>query len=263
MSSVLNHRLYEGPADAVPLVVLHGLLGELDNWHTFARSQSERRTVLAADLRNHGKSPHVSGMAYRDMAADVVALLDRLDMPSCHLMGHSMGGKVAMMLALQQPARVRRLVVVDIAPKAYPPRHQALLQAMLALPLVSLTSRREADAWLEPIVRHPLERGFLLKNLGRQADGQFYWQCNLPEIARYYLSISGFPAIDTVFSDPVQFIRGGQSDYVADTDMPLIRKHFPNATLVTLEAAGHLPHVQTPAAFASQINAFLNGPTPV
>lgn len=176
-----------------PLVVLHGLLGSLDNWQTFARGQTTQRAVLAMDLRNHGASPHLEGMSYRQMGADVVEVLDALGIPRCDLMGHSMGGKVAMTLALQHPERVKRLLVVDIAPKAYPPRHQALLQAMSTLPLTTLTSRKQADEWLSSTVKHPFERGFLLKNLGRHTDGSFFWQCNLPEIAKQYLKISGFP----------------------------------------------------------------------
>jgi len=254
---VLNYRLLgELSSNAVPLVVLHGLLGSLDNWQTFARGQAGKRTVLAIDCRNHGDSP-LEGMSYRQMVDDVVAVLDTLAIPECYLMGHSMGGKVAMTLALQHPNRVHRLLVVDIAPKAYPPRHQALLHAMVGMPLAELRSRKQADEWLSITVKHPFERGFLLKNLGRKTDGQFFWQCNLPEIARHYLKISGFPATDAVYPAPTLFIRGGQSDYVADTDLPMIRQAFPAAELVTVAAAGHLPHVQTPTEFTALVEDFL------
>jgi esterase len=252
-----NYRLYGALGDAPPLLVLHGLLGALDNWHTFAQGQAGKRTVLAADLRNHGHSPHQAGMSYREMAGDIIALLDSLQISTCDLMGHSMGGKVAMWLALQHPAMIRRLVVVDIAPKAYPPRHQALLEAMVRMPLETFTSRKQADAWLSPTVKHPFERGFLLKNLARATDGHFYWQCNLPEIVRHYLKISGFPAITSAFHAPTLFIRGGQSDYVADTDLPLIRQAFPAAQWVTVQAAGHLPHVQAPTEFTALVDGFL------
>jgi esterase len=254
---MLNHRLYGESDGSTPLVVLHGLLGSLENWHTFARGQAGKRTVLAIDLRNHGNSPHVEGMSYREMLADIIEVLETLASPQIDLMGHSMGGKVAMALALQEPARIQRLLVVDIAPKAYPPRHQALLQAMVTMPLSELGSRKQADEWLASTVKHPFERGFLLKNLGRNTDGTFYWQCNLHEIARHYLKISGFPATDRQFSHPTLFIRGGQSDYVADTDLPLIQDYFPAATLVTVDTAGHLPHVQTPVEFSALVDNFL------
>jgi esterase len=254
---MLNYRLY-GEPDNNPLVVLHGLLGSLDNWHTFAKGQEGKRSVVAIDLRNHGGSPHVEGMTYRDMAADVVDVLAALGVPTCDLMGHSMGGKVAMVLALHHPALIRRLLVVDIAPKAYPPRHQALLQAMASMPLAEFSSRKQADEWLAATVKHPFERGFLLKNLGRAADGTFYWQCNLADIARHYLKISGFPVTDLVSPVPALFIDGGQSDYVQDTDLPLIRQYFPAAKRGTVGAAGHLPHVQTPTEFTALVEGFLN-----
>ncbi|EIJ34331.1 alpha/beta fold hydrolase [Thiothrix nivea] len=255
---MLNHQ-FHGEADGrPPLVVLHGLLGSLDNWNTFARSQTGKRSVLAVDLRNHGGSPHVEGMSYRQMADDLLELLDALAIARFDLMGHSMGGKAAMTLALQQPDLIQRLLVVDIAPKTYPPRHQALLQAMLTMPLAELGSRKQADEWLAPTVKHPFERGFLLKNLGRNRAGRFYWQCNLPEIARHYLKISGFPASDVQCAAPALFIHGGQSDYVAETDRQLIRQHFPAAELAVIEAAGHLPHVQTPAEFITLVESFLD-----
>jgi len=255
---VLNYRLLGELSSTPPLVVLHGLLGSLDNWHTFARGQAGKRTVLALDLRNHGDSPHVEGMSYRQMVEDVLDVLNALAIPRCDLIGHSMGGKVAMCLALQQPTLIEHLLVVDIAPKAYAPRHQALLQAMVGMPLAELTSRKQADEWLSATVKHPFERGFLLKNLGRSAEAGFYWQCNLLEIARHYLKIAGFPASDTVCPAPTLFIRGGQSDYVQDEDLALILRAFPAAELVTIEAAGHLPHVQTTAEFTALVDAFLN-----
>lgn len=255
---MLNYRLHGDLNGQPPLVVLHGLLGSLENWATFARGQSGKRTVLAIDLRNHGGSPHVDGMSYRDMVADVVEVLNSLDIESCDLMGHSMGGKVAMALVLQHAAMIRHLLVVDIAPKAYPPRHQALLQAMTSMPLTELKSRKQADDWLAPTVKHPFERGFLLKNLGRNTGGDFYWQCNLHEIARHYLKISSFPPVDGIFTAAALFIRGGQSDYVADENLALIHQHFPQAELATIESAGHLPHVQTPAEFTTLVEGFLD-----
>lgn len=254
---MLNYRLYGELTAETPLVVLHGLLGSLDNWATFARGQTGKRTVLVMDLRNHGDSPHVDGMSYREMVEDLIEVLDALGIHACDLMGHSMGGKVAMQLALQHPAMIHRLLVVDIAPKAYPPRHQALLQAMVSMPLAAMKSRKQADEWLAPTVKHPFERGFLLKNLNRNTDGSFRWQCNLHEIAKHYLKISGFPASDAVCGAPALFIDGGQSDYVQDEDLPLIRQYFPEALRVTVDAAGHLPHVQMPAEFTQLVEDFL------
>ena len=259
-ASLLNHRIFGDlpNSSTPPLVVLHGLLGSLENWYTFARNQeAQQRAIIAIDLRNHGASPHREGMTYREMADDVLAVLDALNIKSCQLMGHSMGGKVAMVLALLYPAMVERLIVVDIAPKAYTPRHQALIQAMLSMPLAEIQNRKQADAWLAPTIKHPFERGFLLKNLGRNAEGRFYWQCNLAEIARQYLKVTSFPQLAQQFTHPTLFIRGGQSDYVQVDDMDLIQSLFPQAQLATIDSAGHLPHVQTPTEFTTLVNDFL------
>ena len=253
---MLNYRVF-GDLQQKPLVVLHGLLGSLENWYTFARNQETQRGILAIDLRNHGHSPHVEDMSYRDMANDVIEVLDSLYIRECDLMGHSMGGKVAMHLALNFTAQFSHLIVVDIAPKTYPPRHQALLQAMLNMPLADLSSRKQADEWLAPTVKHPFERGFLLKNLARHSDGHFYWQCNLPEIVKHYLKISSFPPAPAQTDLPTLFIKGGQSDYIGEEDLSLIANYFSNAQLEVIPAAGHLPHVQTPEAFTQLVTQFL------
>lgn len=258
-NALLNYRIFgdlqQNPHP--PLVVLHGLLGSLENWYTFARSQESKRAVIAIDLRNHGNSPHVTGMTYREMADDIVTVLDALHLTQCQLIGHSMGGKVAMTLALCYPALVERLVVVDIAPKVYPPRHQALIQSMVTMPLHELQSRKQADEWLSNSVKQAFERGFLLKNLGRSSNGAFYWQCHLQEIARNYLKITSFPSLSSTFNAPSLFIRGAQSDYVQDADVDTIHRYFPYAQLQTIAAAGHLPHVQTPTEFTALVEDFL------
>jgi esterase len=253
---MLNYRVF-GDLQQKPLVVLHGLLGSLENWYTFARNQETQRGILAIDLRNHGHSPHVEGMSFREMANDVIEVLDSLYIRECDLMGHSMGGKVAMQLALHYPAQFLHLIVVDIAPKSYPPRHQALLQAMLSMPLAELSSRKQADEWLAPTVKQPFERGFLLKNLARHSDGHFYWQCNLSEIVKHYLKISSFPQQHTQSDLPTLFIKGGQSDYISEEDLSLISAYFANAQLEVIPTAGHLPHVQTPEPFTQLVTQFL------
>lgn len=162
-----------------------------------------------------------------------------------------------MQLALYYPEQFAHLIVVDIAPKTYPPRHQALLQAMLTMPLAQLRSRKQADEWLAPTVKHPFERGFLLKNLARHSDGHFYWQCNLPEIVKHYLKISSFPQQNAQTALPTLFIKGGQSDYIAEEDINLMQAYFANAQLEVIPSAGHLPHVQTPEQFSQLVAQFL------
>ena len=256
---MLNYRIY-GDADNLqrPLVVLHGLLGSLDNWHTFATKQQSGRSIIAMDMRNHGASPHVEGMNYRLMVQDVLAVVDRLQLSKFDLMGHSMGGKAAIWLALYYPERLNKLIIVDIAPVTYPPRHQAILQAMLSMPLASFKSRKEADAWLAPTIKQPFERAFLLKNLKWDDNGKFTWQCNLPEIAKHYLSITAFNETERRYQGETLFIGGGQSDYLQPERWQVAQTYFPAARLAMIADAGHLPHVQTPDIFTEHVNTMLN-----
>ena len=242
---MLNYRIY-GDLDSgiTPLVVMHGLLGEMDNWRTFARKQQNEHPIIAIDMRNHGESPHVEGMSYPLMTDDVLKVLDALGLETVNLMGHSMGGKVAMWLALHQPARITKLIIVDIAPVDYPPRHQAILQAMLTMPLAGFKTRREADKWLAPTVKHPYERAFLLKNLAWDENRTFIWQCNLPEIGRNYLTLTAFPQTELTYNKSALFIRGGKSDYLTDENRLIAQQLFPQARLVNIAEAGHLPHVE-------------------
>ena len=256
---MLNYRIY-GDADNLqhPLLVLHGLLGSLDNWHTFASKQQTERSIIAIDMRNHGGSPHVEGMNYRLMVQDVLAVANHLQLDQFDLMGHSMGGKASIWLALEHPERLKKLIVVDIAPVNYPPRHQAIIQAMLTMPLASFKSRKEADQWLAPTIKQPFERAFLLKNLKWDENGKFTWQCNLSEIARHYLSITAFHETDLRYHGPTLFIGGGQSDYLQPERWQIAQTYFPHAHLAVIEEAGHLPHVQTPDIFTEHVNNMLN-----
>jgi esterase len=198
-------------------------------------------------------------MSYREMTADIITLLNDLNIAQCDLIGHSMGGKVAMTLALHYSQRVRCLVVVDIAPKAYSPKHQAILYAMLSLPLKTIKQRKQAEQWLSSAVSSPVERGFLLKNLKRNATGLgFYWQCYLSEIAKNYLKISSFHLDKQQrYTAPTLFIKGGQSDYIQTQDHTLIQQHFPNSEIQCLEQAGHLPHVEDSQGFYRLLSKFL------
>ncbi len=260
MSILLNYRIYQHETqhnDPTPVIMLHGLLGSLDNWNSQAKKLLPQRRVISIDLRNHGHSPHVKGMSYREMTADIIALLDDLNIAHCDLMGHSMGGKVAMSLALRYPQRVRCLVVVDIAPKAYSPKHQAILYAMLSLPFKTIKQRKQAEQWLSSVVSNPVERSFLLKNLKRNATG-FYWQCHLSEIAKNYLKISSFHlGKQQRYTAPTLFIKGGQSDYIQAQDYALIQQCFPNSKIQCLEQAGHLPHVEDTQGFYHLLAEFL------
>ena len=249
---------YQAYGDGFPLLILHGLLGASGNWHTLSRTRFGRhfRTV-AVDQRNHGRSPHSSVFDYAVMAEDVADLMAQRGLDAAHLLGHSMGGKTAMRAALDHPDKVEKLVVVDIAPKAYPPHHEPIFAALRGLDLSAHESRASIDAALaERIASRPV-RQFLLKNLSHDGAGSYAWQMNLEGIYAGYEAISGAVESETVFEGPVLFIRGANSDYVADEDLEAIQKNFPQARLETIEGAGHWIHADRPEAFADAVLDFL------
>jgi len=241
-----------------PLIILHGLLGSKDNWRSQARKLAHDRPVITVDLRNHGDSPHIKGMSYRDMYEDVIRLAKHLQIETFYLLGHSMGGKVAMQLALAHPELVARLIVVDIAPKPYPLWHQKTLQGVMSAPVNKMQTRQEIDEYLKPWIEDAAERAFMLKNLTRSADGKgFNWRCNLEEISRGYLKIAGFSTALQTYPNQSLFIRGQNSHYINDSDIPLIKTLFPKADIITLSGSGHLPHIQQADAFFHHIQHFL------
>jgi esterase len=264
-TSLLNYQIYNERDDQnsnhPPIIFLHGMLGDAKNWKSQAKRFSEDYQVITVDLRNHGDSPHLKGMSYRQMADDVLTLLDHLGLSSVVLSGHSMGGKVAMYLALNNLERVAKLVVVDIAPVNYPLWHQSLLRALLTLPVETISRRQQADEYLAESIPDLFERAFLLKNLVRvnQPDNQqlYKWKCNLDEIVRNYLNISRFPKLECQFEGEVLFVKGGNSDYITDEYKSEIASYFPHATIRSIANAGHLPHVQQADRFYQLMNDFI------
>ena len=243
-----------------PLLILHGLFGSARNWRSMARRLAPAYDVLTVDLRNHGDSPHADAMSYLAMAEDVAALIETETSAPVTLLGHSMGGKVAMTLALRQPALLERLVIVDIAPMAYTDRFGHLVAALRALPLETLKRRGDADALLAESVGDAALRAFLLHNLVDDGSGGWRWQCNLPAIAAALPAIVGNvdAAQSARFDGPCQLIRGGRSDSVPPEIEGEIRRRFPAAVIDTLASAGHWPHAEQPEAFHATLSAFLD-----
>ena len=239
-----------------PVFILHGLFGSLENWSTQARTLSENFFVLAVDLRNHGRSPHRLEMGYPNMASDVVQLMDQLNIDSAHIIGHSMGGKTAMQLALDYPQRVDKLVVVDIAPRQYPPHHSEIFEALGSLDLAELASRTDADRQIAEAVPEPAIRSFLLKNLQRTDHG-FSWKMNLAVLREDYDSIAAAITADTPFPGETVFIKGGDSNYIAAADKTGIEQLFPKARGKIIQNAGHWPHVEKADTFARIVHNFL------
>jgi pimeloyl-ACP methyl ester carboxylesterase len=243
----------QGPA----VILLHGLFGSSDNWQTVAARLAGRFHVFAPDQRNHGQSPHSAEMNYPLMAADVDELCAARGLAGASVIGHSMGGKTAMQLALQFPGRVQKLVVADIAPRAYAPAHEPIFAALLALDLSKYQTRSEMEAVLAPEIPNLALRRFLLKNVGRTPAGGGCWKMNLAGLADNYGRLREPIAGPGPFAGPVLFIRGEKSKYILPEDEPMIRQWFPAAELVTIPAAGHWVHADQPEEFMRRLTDFL------
>ncbi len=243
----------EGP----PLIVLHGLLGSLDNWQPLARRFAGQFRVFAVDLRNHGQSPHHDDVSYEAMAADLDEFMRTHGLSQAHLLGHSMGGKVAMQFALRHPDQVGKLVVVDVSPRAYPPRHARTLAALLALDLHSFERREQLDAELAKSVDDIEVRQFLLKNVGREAHGGFRWKSNIRGLWENYERLTVAVTGEKPCPRPALFLRGEKSDFVPEADQSLILGLFPGAEFCTIAGAGHWTHADQPAAVGAAVMNFL------
>lgn len=241
-----------------PLIVLHGLFGSLTNWHTLNKRFGAHYEVFAVDQRNHGSSPHSDQMSYALLADDLRELIDRFDLPRVHLLGHSMGGKTAMQTALRYPDRVASLIVVDIAPRAYPPHHDDIFAALRGLDLPSYRSRAELDAAIAPQIPDRTTRQFLLTNVTRGDDGIFRWRINLEGLFRDYDAVVAAITGPGTFDGPTLFVRGERSEYIGDDDEAAIRALFPRASIETVPGAGHWVHAEAPDAFADLALRFLD-----
>ncbi len=240
-----------------PLIILHGVFGSSDNWKTLANHLMSTFEVYLVDQRNHGLSPHSDDFNYQVMTDDLKELLDDEQIEKYSLLGHSMGGKTAMNFAIQYPEKIIKLIIVDIAPKRYPPRHQNILKGVHSLTLHEINTRKEADDLLSVTINNAGIRQFILKNLSRNPEGLFYWKINWKAIEDNIQAIGAPLLSHAVFSGKVMFIRGAQSDYILNEDEPLLKKHFPNAVLITIKKAGHWVHAEQPAQLLALIKQFI------
>ena len=252
MNSLFYREL--GEENTQTLVILHGLFGSSDNWLTLGKRFAEHYHVYLVDQRNHGRSPHSDTFTYQAMANDLKAFLQEHDIRNPYIIGHSMGGKVAMLFALQNPEPWEKLMVVDIAPRPYPVHHGKILEGLESVDLPNLKSRRDADQQLSEFEPSLGVRQFLLKNLYRSDEG-FAWRINLPVIARDIEKVSeeieGQPV-----AKPAQFVRGLKSHYISDEDKTPIRGLFPEATFIDFPEAGHWVHAENPNRFYEVVRGF-------
>lgn len=240
-------------------MILHGLLGSARNWQGIARALADKYHIITPDLRNHGQSPHTDTMTYHEMAEDVIKIADTLSLNELILIGHSMGGKVAMTAALTQPERFSALAIIDIAPVDYQHDFNILIDAMTSLDLTKLKTRAQAEAALSKKIDDVGVIQLLLQNLVRLGD-HFEWRVNLESIKSNLNLIGQFP--DSLKSSscrlPSLFLGGSESDYLRSIYNTAIYDYFPAAEISMIDGAGHWPHAEKPAEFLKQIKTFIN-----
>lgn len=251
----LNFKQYSDSGE--PLLIMHGLFGSLGNWSGQSRQFAKDFSVYGLDLRNHGSSPHSDAMNYTVMAQDVVEFMDDHDIERCHLLGHSMGGKTAMQVALSAPQRVDRLVVADIAPVHYKGQHDSIMEGLEAIDLSRISSRNEADDVLAKYESDELVRQFLLTNLVRDSDGGYSWRINLPVLKSNYDRLREAPASTGPFEGPTLFVKGALSNYITEKHRDAILTRFPNASTKVIMHTGHWLHAEKPQTFYRIVRGFL------
>ncbi|MGI1660827.1 alpha/beta fold hydrolase [Palleronia sp. KMU-117] len=244
-----------GTAGGPPLIIGHGLFGSGRNWGAIARRLSDTRHVVTVDMRNHGASPWTEQHGYPDMAADLADLIDGLSSGAADVLGHSMGGKAAMQLALTAPDKVRKLVVADIAPVAYGHSQQRMIDAMRSVDLSRVEKRSDADAQLARAIDEPGVRAFLLQSLDVPARA---WRLNLDTLEAEMPKILGWPGTPGTFEGPTLFLTGAESDYVRPEHRGPIRVQFPKARFAKIPGAGHWLHADHPREFEAAVRAFLD-----
>ncbi len=243
-----------------PLLVLHGLFGHQGNWGLHCKALAERYRVIGVDLRNHGESPHAPELDYQAMAEDVRLLIETRGLGACTVLGHSMGGKVAMQLALSYPALVKRLIIVDIAPVAYQsmgPGHHRVIEGMMTLDLTTAVKRADAEAHLAKHIEDEATLKFIMTNLARAEGGGLRWKLNVAAIKEQYDRLREKPEGDAPFDKPVLFVKGSESGYIGAEHEQEILALFPQASVKIVMEAGHWVHADKPQAFQKIVFDFL------
>ncbi|ELR70727.1 Putative esterase/lipase ybfF [Fulvivirga imtechensis AK7] len=243
-----------------PLIILHGLFGSSDNWMSIARELESDYKIYLVDQRNHGQSANNEEFSYTAMADDLNEFINEHGIEKPYILGHSMGGKTAMKFAITHADMWKKLIVVDIAPKAYPVRHDTILEGLKSIDVTNLKSRGDADRQLANYVSDLGTRQFLLKNLSRKSDGGFEWKINLPVIDKNIEAMGEGIEDRLAIEREVLFIRGEKSDYIQDKDNILIVQLFPNSEVKTVKNAGHWVHAEQPEVLIGMVREFLGSP---
>lgn len=253
----LNYKVF---GEGHPLIILHGLLGSLDNWQTIAKKLSENFKVYIIDQRNHGRSPHSDEFNYSLLAGDVEEFLREHHIAKTHLIGHSMGGKVAMQFALLHPDKLEKLIVVDTSPVAYDDRHSDVFEALFAANVSEASTREEVERTLrEKLSKDETTVQFLMKGLQRAGHGAngFQWKFNVDALHKNYGNISAGIDAKQPFNNPTLFIKGERSSYISPENYSSIDKLFPHHQLTEIKDAGHWTHADKPEEFVAEVKRFL------
>ena len=254
MNKILHSKIF---GEGKPLIILHGLFGMLDNWQALAKEFACFFETHIIDLRNHGRSFHANQHNYELMSEDLLSYLNAYNLDEVNLIGHSMGGKVAMTFACMYPERVEKLVVVDIAPKYYPPHHQEILSALNAVEQAKIKSRKDADQILSQYFSESTMRQFLLKNLYWKSSTELTFKFNLKVLSDQIENVGQALHINALFENPTLFIVGQASNYIKETDIELIEYHFPDFEIVEIPMSGHWVHAENPDQFFDKVSRFL------
>ena len=246
---------YQEQGNGYPVILIHGMFGSLSNLGNLARCLSNQFRVISVDLRNHGDSPHDSVFDMATMAEDILYLMDILSLPTAFIVGHSLGGKVGMQLALSHSDRVTKLVVADISPVTYQPRNDPALNGLIALSEASIQNRNQAEELLADFISDSQTRAFLLKNLKRN-DDRFVLKLNMNAVIENYgTALVAAPSGDR-FDNPCLFIKGETSAYIQEKHRPIIKDMFPNSQVNVISGAGHWLHAEKPKLFNNQVMEF-------
>ncbi len=251
----LNYKQYGDKENN--LLILHGLFGSLDNWQLLAKKYAEHFTVYSIDLRNHGKSPHSDVFNYEAMAEDLTEFITTYHLKIVSIIGHSMGGKVAMQFAFNHPDLLDKLIIADMSPQEYKPHHDDILLALNNFPVDEITSRGEAEEIMKKYINDVGVRLFLLKNLDRIGDKQYQWKMNLPVITKNYDRVLEAVGDGQKYIGRTIFLKGEKSNYITAESEKYILELFPNAEIKIVPNAGHWVHAEAPQAFLDLSLAFL------
>ncbi|WP_343560370.1 alpha/beta fold hydrolase [Sphingobacterium sp.] len=258
VKELLHSKIYGAENGGTPLIVLHGLFGMADNWGSFGRSFGEKRQIHLLDLRNHGRSFHSENMSIEDMVEDLGNYVASIGADKILLLGHSLGGKVAMQFAIEHPGQVEKLIIADIAPKAYPPHHEDIFSALCAVDINRMDNRKDVQSKLETYLSDPGVIQFLLKNVYIKEDRKLGWRFNLDVLQRKYADFITVGVKAGIYNGPSLFLAGEKSRYILPEDKDNIREQFPQVRFEIIPNAGHWVQAENPQAFDTFVAAFLD-----